>query len=266
MVWTVVVIGGYLVLALVAAAAFPRIDRALNPSAADPGLISFLGTGLAVLALTAVLFFAGLKRVLPKTGLFLAAALGYNGLLIAVKLSLGPGIVYAAQPYTSPGLNFDLHSPLTYPGIAAITAILYGMAFFAIYAAFRFGLQRRLGMKIRFAKQFVQLLVIMFTLAVVGGVTTIGLLGFFEYAITIAFAGVLGILIAIALMGAVVLCSVAFKEASDQAVLMRNVALLSTFAWVGLAFIAAYHILWLVFLLTLISLWPLRVVIAPSVK
>jgi hypothetical protein len=106
----------------------------------------------------------------------------------------------------------------------------------------------------------------MFTLAVVGAVTTIGLLGFFEYTLTIAFAGVLGVLIAIALMGAVVLCSVAFKEASDQAVLMRNVAVLSTFAWIGLAFIAAYHILWLIFLLTLISLWPLRTVIAPSVK
>jgi hypothetical protein len=263
---TVVLMGGTFLLAVGAAAGFPRLDRALNPSAADPGLISFLGTGLAVLALTALLFFVGLRRLLPRTGWFVTAALGYNALLIAVKLSLGPGIVYAAQPYQSPGLNFDLHSPLTYPGIAAITAILYGLAFFALYAAFRFGLQRRLGMKIRFAKQFVQLLVVMFTLAIVGAVTTIGLLGFFEYALTIAFAGVLGVLIAIALMGAVVLCTVAFKEASDQAVLMRNVALLSTFAWIGLAFIAAYHILWLIFVLTLISLWPLRTVVAPSVK
>jgi hypothetical protein len=40
--------------------------------------------------------------------------------------------------------------------------------------------------------------------------------------------------------------------------MLRNVSLLSTFAWTGLAFIAAYHILWLIFLLTLISLWPLR--------
>ena len=38
----------------------------------------------------------------------------------------------------------------------------------------------------------------------------------------------------------------------------RNVAVLSSFAWIGLAFIAAYHFLWLVFLLTLISIWPLR--------
>jgi len=265
-VWTTFVIGGYLLLSLVAAAGFPRLDRALNPTAADPGLISFLGTGLAVVGLTAVLFFYGLRRVLPKTGLFLAGAFGYNALLITVKLSLGPGVVYAAQPYVSPGLNFDLHSPLTYPSVGAIAAILYGMAFFVIYAAFHTGLQRRLGVTVQFEKRFVQLLVVMFMLAIVGAITAYGLAGFFEYAFTIAFAGVLGVLIAIALVGAVVLCSVAFKEASDQAVLTRNVSLLTTFAWIGLAFIAAYHILWLVFLLTLISLWPLRVVIAPSTK
>jgi hypothetical protein len=140
------------------------------------------------------------------------------------------------------------------------------MAFFVIYAAFHTGLQRRLGVTVQFEKRFVQLLVVMFMLAIVGAITAYGLAGFFEYAFTIAFAGVLGVLIAIALVGAVVLCSVAFKEASDQAVLTRNVSLLTTFAWIGLAFIAAYHILWLVFLLTLISLWPLRVVIAPSTK
>jgi hypothetical protein len=253
------------VLALLAVWGFPRLDRALNPGAADPGLISFLGTGLAVLALTAVLLFAGVGRILPKTRLFLAAALGYNALLIAVKFSLSPAVVYVAQPYVSPGLNFDLESPLTYPSIAAIAAILYGLAFFALYAMFRLGLQRRLGVKVAFEKRFVQLLVVMFMLAVVGGVSAVGLLGFIEYTLTVVIvaSSVLGALIAVALLGAVILCSFAFKEASDQAVLFRNVSVLSTFAWTGLSFIAAYHILWLVFLLTLISLWPLRVIISP---
>jgi len=45
-------------------------------------------------------------------------------------------------------------------------------------------------------------------------------------------------------------------------VILRNVTVLSTFAWIGLAFIAAYHIVWLVFVLTLISLWPLKAVSA----
>jgi len=66
------------------------------------------------------------------------------------------------------------------------------------------------------------------------------------------------VLIGVALVGAIILCSMAFREASEQSLMLRNISLLGTFAWTGLAFIAAYHILWLIFLLTLVSLWPLR--------
>jgi hypothetical protein len=213
--------------------------------------------GLAVLALTALLLFVGLRRILPKTGVFLAAAFGYNALLIIVKFGFSPAILYASQPFSTAGF-LDVNSPLTYPGLAFVTALLYGIAFFALYAIFRLGLQRRLGVKVAFERRLVQLIVVMFMLAVVGGVTMVGLLGFVEYSLSIFSTSVLGGLIALALLGAVILCSVAFKEATDQAVMLRDVSLLSTFAWIGLAFIAAYHILWLVFLLTLISLWPLR--------
>jgi hypothetical protein len=98
----------------------------------------------------------------------------------------------------------------------------------------------------------------MFVIAVVGGVTVIGLFGFLEYLTSLFYVAVLGLLLALALLGAVVLCTAAFHEATEQAVLMRNVTVLSSFAWVGLAFIAAYHIVWLVFVLTLVSLWPLK--------
>jgi hypothetical protein len=255
MVWTVFVIGGYSILALVAAAAFPRLDRALNPSAAAPGLISFLGVGLAVLAITTLLLFVGLRRILPKTGVFLAAAFGYNALLISVKFGLAPLNVYVQSERSG---FIILNDPLAFPGLAAITAILYGLAFFVLYAIYRARLHKRLGVTVAVERRFLQLIMVMFVLAVVGGVTVIGLVGFLEYALSVFLTSVLGVLIAIALVGAVVLCSVAFREAADQAAFLRNVSLLSTFAWIGLAFIAAYHILWLVFLLTLISLWPLR--------
>lgn len=252
----VYLVGGGFVFALGAAGAFPHLDRALNPDASDPGLISFLGVGLSVLALTALLLFVGLRRLLPKTGVFLASAFGYNALLVIVKFGLGPVGLYAAN---SSGSGFMyLTDQLAYPGLAAITAVLYGGAFFVLYAIFRSGLQRRLGVSVAIERQVVQLFVVMFVVASVGGVTVIGLLGFLEYSGSVFFVGAVGLLIAIALVGAVVLCSLAFKEATDQSVMLRNVALLSTFAWIGLAFIAAYHILWLVFLLTLISLWPLR--------
>jgi len=247
---------GVFALALFAAFGFPRLAHALNPGADQPGVISYLGVGLSVLALTTLLLFAGVRSILPKTAVFLGAAVGYNALLIAVKFGLGPAAIYRAQPYDNS--FFHLNTQLAYPGLAAIAAVLYGAAFFGMYAIFHSGLQRRLGVTVTLERRLIQLFVVMFILAVVGGVTVIGLYGFLEYSSIAFLATALGGVIAIALMGAIVLCAVAFKEATDQAVLLRNVSMLSTFAWVGLAFIAAYHILWLVFLLTLISLWPLR--------
>lgn len=244
--------------ALLAAWGFPRLDYAINPGAGYPGLISFVGVGLVVLGLTTLLMWVGLRRLLPKTGVFLAAALGYNALVIAVKFSLSPLSVYRQESGSDAGSGFFfLNNQLAYPGLAAITAILYGAVFFGLYGIARAQLQRRLGITVARERRFVQLIVVMFVLAVVGGVTVIGLLGFLEYSLLVVFSTVLGLFVAIALIGAVALCSIAFREVTDQAVLLRNVSLLSTFAWIGLAFIAAYHILWLVFLLTLISLWPL---------
>ena len=253
-----VLVGAVFFAALIAAFGFPRLDHALNPSAPYPGLISFLGVGLSVLALTAILLFAGLRNVLPRSGVFLAAAFGYNALLVTVKFGLGPAGRYAADASNFSGGFQILTNQLAYPGLAAITAILYGLAFFVLYLIYRRRMHRRIGAASPIEHGFLQLLVVMFVLATVGGVTVVGLLGFLEYTFAVFLASVIGVLIALALVLAIVFCSVAFREAADQAALLRNVTLFSTFAWVGLAFIAAFHILWLVFLLTLISIWPLH--------
>jgi hypothetical protein len=252
----VTLLAGSFLLALAAAWGFPRLDRDLNPDAASPGLISFLGVGLVVLALTMLLLLVGLRGLLPKTAVFLAAALGYNALLIVVKFGFGPAALYTVN-FTGPGFQY-LTNPLAYPGLAAITAVLYGMAFFLLYVIFRSGLQRRLGIPVVFERRLVQLFVVMFVLSVVGWVTLVGLLGFLEYSTSVLLGSAFGVLIGIALVGAIILCSISFREASDQSMMLRNVSVLGSFAWIGLAFIAAYHILWLVFLLTLVSLWPLR--------
>jgi len=226
-----------------------------------PGVISFVGVGLSVLALTALLLFAGLRGVLPRTAVFLAAAFGYNALLILVKFGLGPLALYAVSERQGFWiLNTDTGGLgiFAFPGLAAITGILYGTAFFILYAVHRSRLRKRLGIPIRFEGRFLTLFITMFVIAVVGGVTMVGLFGFLEYVLSLLYMATLGLVLAFALLGALVLCSVAFREATEQSVLMRNVALLSSFAWVGLAFIAVYHIVWLVFVLTLVSLWPLK--------
>jgi hypothetical protein len=253
---------GVFALALIAGFVFPQLDRAVNPDATRPGVITFLGVGLAVLTLTGLMLFVGLRGVLPRTAVFFAAALGYNALLILVKFALGPLGLYAASVGQGFWILSDIGGYLAFPGLAAITAILYAGAFFILYLFFRSDLRRRLGVPVRFEQRFVVLLLVMFMVAVVGGVTVIGAFGFLEYALSLVYVLTVGILIAVALITAIVLCSVAFREATEQAVMLRNVTVLSTFAWIGLAFIAAYHVVWLVFVLTLISIWPLKAISA----
>jgi hypothetical protein len=256
------VAGLVFLVALIAAFVFPQLDRALNPDGTQPGLITFLGVGLAVLTLTALMLFVGLRGILPKTAIFFAAAFGYNALLVLVKFALGPLALYAASSGQGFWILSDVGGYLAFPGLAAITAILYAGAFFLLYLFFRSDLRRRLGVPVRFETRFVVLLLVMFMVAVVGGMTVIGAFGFLEYALSLVYVLTVGILIAVALIAAIVLCSVAFREATEQAVVLRNVTVLSVFAWVGLAFIAAYHIVWLVFVLTLISIWPLKAISA----
>jgi hypothetical protein len=269
--WTasLAAVGGFMLVGVLAAGAAPVLDHALNPAATRPGLVSFLGVGLSVLALTALLLSFGLRGLLPRSGVFLAAALGYNAIVIVVKFALGPIAIYAQNDYyrahalpqgalgEDPGFHF-LTGPLAYPGLAAMMAVLYGGAFAILYLLFKTRLLQRLGLPARTDMRFLQLFLVMFCVAVVGGITITGLLGILEYAYTIVYAGTAAVLIAVALVAAIALCSVAFHEASEQAAMLRNVTVLSTFAWIGLAFIAAYHILWVVFLLTLISVWPLK--------
>jgi hypothetical protein len=250
-------VAGSGLLAVLAAYELPRLDHSLNPQATTPGLISFLGVGLTVLALTALLFFVGLRGLLPRSAVFVAAALGYSALVIAVKLSLGPLALYVVHSSGTAVFLF-LDGPQAYPGLAAIMAVVYGGAFLALYAIHRSRLEARLGLPVQFATRAVQLFVAMFVVAVAGVLTLFGLFGFFEYTLYVLFSTAIGVLIAGALTLAIFLCSVTFDAAVEQAAATRNIALLSTFAWIGLAFIAAYHVLWLVFLLTLISLWPLH--------
>lgn len=259
-------VAAVLVLAPVVGFSFPWLDRALNPGAGTPSVISFLGAGLGMIALTAVLLFAGLRGVLPRSGVFLAAMFSYNALLVAIKFGLGPLALYVTSETRGllvlstdkGGLGSGLVAFLVFAALAAVTALLYGLAFFLLYLYFRSRLRRRLGINAAFERGFTTLLITMFVIGGAAAVSGLGIFAFLEY--FFSFFSLLGLaaLLALALLVALVLCGVAFQEATEQAVLVRNVTVLSSFAWVGIAFIAAYHIVWLVFILTLVALFPLK--------
>jgi hypothetical protein len=67
--------------------------------------------------------------------------------------------------------------------------------------------------------------------------------------------------IALALGVATVLAGMAIKDAAERAAVVGDVALVVSFFWVGLCFLALYHVLWVVYILVLTSIWPLKVVV-----
>jgi hypothetical protein len=67
-----------------------------------------------------------------------------------------------------------------------------------------------------------------------------------------------GSAITLALILAAVLAYKSFDEVEKRAVRLGDATLLASFFWLGLTLIVLYHVMWVIFLLTLVSIWPFR--------
>ena len=67
-----------------------------------------------------------------------------------------------------------------------------------------------------------------------------------------------GAVITLALILAAILAYRAFDEVEKRAVRLGDATLLASFFWLGCALILLYHAMWVVFLLTLVSIWPFQ--------
>lgn len=92
-----------------------------------------------------------------------------------------------------------------------------------------------------------------------GGIGLVVAWGGLEYLGFVLSSGV-SLLVAGALAAAVVLASLAFRDTAQRAALLGDAALLVSLFWVALAFLALYHVLWVVYVLVLTTMWPLRVI------
>lgn len=104
-------------------------------------------------------------------------------------------------------------------------------------------------------------MVAVFLFATAGPVVLIiGLLAGLDY-LGYLFSSGLSLLIALALVAATALASAAFQSVSEHAAVVRDAALLSGFFWAAVSLLAVYHVLWVVYILVLTTIWPLRVVV-----
>ena len=80
------------------------------------------------------------------------------------------------------------------------------------------------------------------------------------YYLSLIFTSVVGIGLILALMAATGLVTGAFLSAEDRAQVLARASMLATVTWIALAFVVLFQVLWIVFMLALVAVWPLRTV------
>jgi hypothetical protein len=241
----------------VAALAAAFVPRAGDGGGEVPGLATLLVTGALVGLLTTAALFVVLRRDL---GLPLAVALfavGYNALVVLVKFVLGPRSVYEASVqgklngYVDPG---DAGAAL------AIAIGLFAAYALALYVVYRIARRRRIGRRpVRLRRTGVVAVVAAALVVGTGGAPLLVALGGLEYVGYVFSTGVSG-LVALALGAAIWLAAKTFTGTAERAEVVGDAALLVSVFWVGLAFLALYHALWVVYVLALTTIWPLKVI------
>jgi hypothetical protein len=91
---------------------------------------------------------------------------------------------------------------------------------------------------------------------VIGAFITTAPAGYLGFALT----GVGATALAVALVVAATLIALAFRDTAKQAQVVGTASVYLTVVWVAVAFLLVFQILWVVFLLAVVTIWPLRTV------
>jgi hypothetical protein len=225
---------------------------------------------LAAVVITAVTTFAlylGLRHDLGLPARIALYAVGWNGLVAIVKFGLGPHGMYEVNQtveFQDVAPNDAFTAVLT----TLFVFVLYAAAFTVIYLLVRSRLvrerPRQPKARVRHSRLLLWLLVGVVLIASLGtGLVLVPLIAVSagsQY-VSFVFSSSMSLLVALALAGATALATLALRDTRDRAAVLGDAAVLVTFFWVGLAFLALYHVLWVVYVLALTATWPLRVVV-----
>ena len=233
-----------------------------------PEFMIFLVSGVAAIVLTAGLFgyVYSLGMGFGRTVLVLAA--GYNALIATVKLGLAPAALYQAnREQAFEATVSDPNGLWFFLGIGSGILLLYLLVFGVMYRVFRRRFRRRSlpseappEQRGRWSRGKI----------IVGVVACVAFVASFLWVMPAFYVGLptlsylvyifstFGAAITLALILAAFLAYRAFDEVEKRAVRLGDATLLASFFWLGLAVIVLYHVMWVVFLLTLVSIWPFR--------
>jgi hypothetical protein len=250
-------------------AMFPRLDTLGGDT---PSYWVFVGAGFIMVAFTTLLFTILGQLKLGFGASALVLALGYNSVIAIIKFALSPAALYLAnQKGSFSTLTADPNS-IYFTILTSVLILFFYVGVFAlIYKAFVRKLNNQKvsdDAKNNFDKVFSNKKLYLSLYFVVGiiGLAIYGLgiiaLPLIEVGSTLTYLGYVftafGLPLIAAIGAGIFLAYRSFKHVSEQVVVTGNTALLASFFWLGVSLIVIYHVLWVIFMLTLIHIWPFK--------
>lgn len=231
----------------------PQFDPGRN-GGTQPGFTTFFGVGLVLILLTGGLVYFGLRSHFGAMPLVMINIVAFNSLIVLVKFVFAPASLYAAN--LSRELTVFVNIPAAWTAAIGIgVLVLYATAFWLLHGLIS---ARYVSGKARWLGWLLPILI--FGLLTVSGFWILFFIGLGDY-LFFVFSTPAAIFIGLALAGAVGLASATIVGIGRQTELVRDTTLLAAFLWIGLAFLALYHVLWFVYMMVLLSIWPLRTVV-----
>jgi hypothetical protein len=253
---------GKLAVAFALAAVAVVVVPKLGTGEAQPGVATLLAAGIVVAALTTGALYVVLRTDLGLPASIALLAVGYNALVVLVKFVLAPRGLYEVSEAGKYEAFFDPSDTGAAIFIGSVVFVLYAVALWIIYRVCRRRLERAAGRQ-KEPMGWTRVVVISLVVAAIvfasGGLPLVLAFGGLEY-IGFVFSSGVSLLVALALAGAMSLASITLRSSADRAILVGDAALLVSVFWLGLGFLALYHALWVVYVLVLTSIWPLKVI------
>jgi hypothetical protein len=224
-----------------------------------------LVTAVIVSAICSAALFWGIRSDLRLPLKVAVYAVVFNTLVIVVKLTLGPHGFYEVNQIRNLTSGFEIDDSFAAVFAAGAIFLLYGGVYIVLYRLFRRKIEhfaepdpiphipRALGIG----------LIVLILLGIGSGgailVLLLPLFGGLDY-LDFVFSSGVSLLVALTLTAATAVAALAFDATSKRAHAVGDATLYMSFFWVGLYFLALYHVLWVVYVLVLTSIWPLKVV------
>jgi hypothetical protein len=244
------------------------VPRTVSSAGAVPPGGMLLVTATVVGVICSALLFWGLRSDLGLPLKAAVYALVFNALVIVVKLGLAPRGFYEVNQLRDVESTFSIDNSVMATLAAAFVFLLYVAAYFVLYRSFRSRIEHlapdeRMPGYVSGRRVVITVVVLTILLVASGGalllLVVIPLGAGLNY-LDFVFSSGLSLIIGVLLACATAFAAMAFNSTSDRARVIGDASVFVSFFWVGLYFLALYHVLWVVYVLILTSIWPLKVV------